>query len=213
MLHVLLLSVAVSAPPKTAPAQPHLSIGVKVGATSSGVSSTVPQHSVKRRVGFGAFGYVDWALVPHLAVVGELGYAARGFVEEQEARDAQNLSLGIVHAKSRLDYLSTSITLRASYSTGAVSPYVIAGPRLDILMSRTAGTFDFEIGSVESPFADLYESPAFGGIVGAGVDTGDLLAVPILLEVRYDFDVTDSLTGGFEMSHNAFDILVGLRFP
>jgi hypothetical protein len=212
--HRLLLSCAMLvAAPSVGAAQPDLSMGVKVGATSSGVSSTIPDYSVKRRVGFGVFGYVDAALLPNLAVVAELGYAARGFVEEQEARDAQNLPLGLVQANTRLDYLSTSLTLRASYSTGAISPYMIAGPRLDILVSRKAGTFHFELGSLKSSFAELYESPAFGGIVGVGIDTGDLLAVPILLEARYNLDVTDSLTGGFEMSNNAFDILLGVGFP
>ena len=83
-----------------------------------------------------------------------------------------------------------------------MAPYVAGGPRLDVFLG----------GDPDEGLPSSYSSTAFGGTVGGGVETSRLFPVTIFGEIRYNFDVTNSLPDvPRDAYNNAFDVLIGVR--
>lgn len=184
--------------------------GLKVGVTSSDVRSPDVfdndpfNESRHRRTGIAAFAFVEWLDASLFSVVTEAGYAQRGFYLEQEHRDAQNNPLGIRKTFYRFDYLSTAALAKLRYDRGGVVPYLVVGPRLDVLLGGEPGG--------EGSFVDVFAPTAFGSTVGVGAEVDQPLPVRLFFELRYSFDVTNSLPDApRDIYNNALDVLLGIR--
>ena len=105
---------------------------------------------------------------------------------------------------SHVDYLSFPVFVKMYVLKSVVSPYVLAG-----------GRADFRIGyaSYKHLLDTAYEQfskTIFGATCGAGLEIADL---PIMLEVRYNFDLKDSYkTPGLRVTNNSIDIWLGIAF-
>ena len=211
-LAVAFLTVVVALTlPQSSHAQLLDSYGVKVGAVSA--SATDNLDDFDRRTGLTASVFAEKRLLPYLSLTGEIGYVQRGFIETQTERTAPNEVVGTVEANTQLDYLTIPVMAKLEYGLAPATLYALAGPRLDILLSRDAGTFEFSSSTFESQVADAYGSPAVGGIVGVGIATTNLLPARLLLEGRYELDLTDSFVEGPRETRNtAFTVVVGIAF-
>jgi hypothetical protein len=100
-----------------------------------------------------------------------------------------------------------------------ISPYIIAGPRLDILAGREI-VLETPIYLAYQGFADLV-----GGItIGGGVELTRIAARSIILEIRYNIDLNRSyymvwpepiegfLYFGEEFSNESIDVSIGVGF-
>lgn len=207
----LLIVVATLALPGSSRAQLLDSYGMKVGAVSA--SATDNLDDFDRRTGLTASVFAEKRLLPFLSLIGEVGYVQRGFIETQIERTATNEVVGTVEANTQLDYLTIPVMAKLEYGLAPATLYALAGPRLDILLSRDAGTFEFSSGTFESQVADAYGSPAVGGTVGVGITTTNLLPARLLLGGRYELDFTDSFVEGPRETRNtAFTVVVGVAF-
>ena len=201
-----LCALALSLP---AAAQPLQSFGLKAGLTAASAFDNIADY--ERRLGLDVRAYVEGFDLGAVSLVTEAGYAQRGFVEVQEELGPSGEHCGTVKSNTRLDYLTAALLVKAQREGAFASPYVLAGPRLDALVGRRPGTFEYSVGPSESQDAGLYDSPAFGGTVGAGAVL-HRLPVPVLVEARFNLDVTDSMPGiPRDVRNNAFDLLIGIR--
>ncbi len=191
------------------------SYGVKAGLVSADVShsSEAFDEVIGRRTGFGVFAFAEWLDLPLASVVTEAGYVQRGFVQEGEVRTGPGEGGVIENAEtgSRLDYLSFLALGKLRYDGLATTPYVLLGPRVEVLVNRAPGTIETEDGRFSLGFADAFDTLAAGGTAGVGVATTRLFPARLLIEARYDFDLTDSLGDApADVRNNAFSVLIGV---
>lgn len=196
------------------PAQAQLirGYGVKAGVTAANVRSpdldlggeTPISFDTVRRYGVSALAFAEWLDLPFLSVVTEAGYVQRGYATETEGRDLNNNPIGTIRSDTRFDYLSFAAHAKLRAPGGVVAPYVIGGPRLDVLLGGSPGG--------EGSIVSYYSPTAFGITAGVGAETTELLPVVVFGEIRYNVDFTNSLPDvPRDMYNNAFDVLVGVR--
>lgn len=185
--------------------------GVKVGLTSASATDTI--SDLDRRTGLRAMAFVEWLDAPLFSVVTELGYTQRGFSETAEQRDESGEVVQNVVANTRLDYVTGAVLAKVRYPSAGLMPYAMAGPRIDALMNREAGQFEWVGGSAESELASLYESTALGATVAAGVEVRRGLPFSVSVEGRYEHDLTDSTPHvPRTVRNNAFSLVLGVGF-
>lgn len=191
-------------------------VGLKGGLLSSSATDNLDQFDLERRTGWSALLFAERDLLPFLTLVGEGGYAQRGFTETLEERSPSGEVEQIVRATTRLDYLTLPVLVKSSYGLSAMRLYALAGPRLDVLVGREAGVFEYEsapVDQLKSEIADVYTSPILGVTAGVGVSTNHLLPVRLLVEGRWALDVTESFAGvPRDMRNNAVSVMIGIGF-
>ena len=206
---VLPVVAALAAP---AHAQPVRGYGVKVGPTSSDVRSPdldlggeePISFDTKRRTGLAAFAFVEWLKAPPFSVVTEAGYVQRGYATEHQDTDVEGNPTGTLRFDDRFDYLSFAALAKLRLPGGSLAPYALGGPRLDVFLGGNPDE--------EGTLASAYAATASGGTFGIGAEAAGLLPVPIFIEVRYSFDVTNSTPDvPRDVYNNAIDLLVGVR--
>jgi len=183
------------------------SYGIKAGFTSSSISTDMFADEIKRREGLLAVAFAEWFNTSYFSLLAELGYVQRGYNNTVEFRDPDGQSLGQKEGNLRFDYLTLSVLPKLQYSGSTLQPYVLAGSRGDVLLRGESSRSNFD------PLVDQYDMVALGGIVGVGIETGKQISpVPVFVEVRYNADITDSLSCcPRDIRNNAFDILLGVE--
>ncbi len=192
--------------------------GVKAGLNSSNAALSFPQSAfeidTQRRTGINAAFFVEWGNFSVFSFITQVEYAQRGFAEEQIITGENSPEpLGAIQASTRLDYISLPILLKLQYPRLAAVPYLLFGPRVDFLVNREAGKFEFQMGTFESPLGKGFEERAFGGVIGLGFSADKLLHLPLLVEARYNFDFTNNadLTMLGQAKSNSFDFWLGIK--
>jgi hypothetical protein len=194
----------------TSPAdcQPTKEYGLKVGR-SYGTQDHLSEV-------FGGGGFMDHSLVgldvgvflkrsgQWLFIQWELHFVQKGSSDKSMRTDAFGNVLGTIRYRSRIDYLSIPISVGTKLRQQPLSPYVFAGPRIDIPTGSGSGMFD--------PGVDDADQFVFGSDIGAGIriPTGGSLA--FLLEVRYAHDWTNAVQSEFvSIRNSAFQVLLGIE--
>lgn len=208
--------------PGVAAAQSLRGFGVKVGVASAGVSYCQSNSSVEvcsnelqRRIGFEVLTHAEWFSHPVFSVVTEVGYVQRGFMEEEvELRDEQNLPAGQFRPSVRFGYVRVDALIKVRYDLGSISPYVAAGPGVDVLIHSSGQRAAARVvgGETEThPLVEAYDSFAFGPTIGFGTEINGLIGRRLLAEIRYARDITDSLSEATqEARNNALSVVLGV---
>jgi len=99
----------------------------------------------------------------------ELGamYVQKGMQVEVNKYNDVGTYIGKVTVDPNARYLSIPVLLRYAFGTGAISPYIVAGPTLEIMLSQDAGA-DFDEVFDEMDTANL------GVQLGVGVELGNI---------------------------------------
>jgi hypothetical protein len=213
LLHTVAAAFLMAASPLAWAAPSHAQLvdrfGVKAGVVSAGVTDELTEDKFSERRGMAASVFAERRLLSFLSLVGEVGYVQRGF-NETLSFDPLNEEAG-----TRLDYLTIPVMMKLNYDSGLATLYALGGPRIDVLLNREPGVFK-GFGTPpfkESRYADKYDSLAAGGTVGLGMTTPKRFPVRLLLEGRYEFDLTDSYAPDpFDIHNRAFSIVAGVAF-
>ena len=189
--------------------------GVKAGITSStealDYSNGFPVQPSKRRVGFNVAVYAEWLNIPFLSVITQLEYKQGGYLQEFSVPPSPSTSASTILADNRVDYLSIPILAKFTFPAGDFHPYVLAGPRFDFQLGYHR-TIVFNDPSLAPPY-DHFKKSLLGGSFGLGTQVCHLTPVPLLVELRYNPDFSDSYQeGGLSVRNNAYDIWVGVEF-
>lgn len=192
--------------------------GLKAGMNSSRIAAETNDDFMSYR-GFQVGGYVELGapLVPVSALV-EVEYARRGYEYAQIQTNGGGMEGEEVTASTALHFVSVPVLARVELPGAlVVTPYAIAGPRLDLLVAYDAGRFDFEgfpdLPVFEDPFPELFSTASLSGVVGGGVSLGALIGPEVRLEARYGFGLTDLGDDGvIGLRNRGIDVSVALGF-
>jgi hypothetical protein len=189
------------------------SYGVKLGAVSANqtwhytfASDLASDGTTNYRWGITGGVYVELLDIPLLSLVAELQYTQKGTRYPLPLTSvSQPDGTGQFKTLSpRVDYLSVPILAKLRLKLPFFTPYIISGPRADLLVSKRGEGFDLVIGE--------FKSTDVGGTIGVGVEIHTLLPVGLLAELRYNPSFRDSYKDKFLTVRNrSFDFLVGLQ--
>ena len=192
------------------PAQLIKSYGIKVALTSAHDGYENIRHpdiKSKRRLGFNIGVFVEWLNDPMLSIITQVEYVQKGCGWDVNRRDEYNHDYGIVTYYRRLDYISVPIIIKFKIQTLTLTPFIMAGPRLDFLIGNHY-VFD-------DPFSlyNMYKKNVAGASIGIGFQTSTFLNTKIMTEIRYNFDFEDSFNNGVVKTRNSsYDLWIGLSF-
>lgn len=189
------LCLIVGTGPDEAQAQSSLDYGARVSAVWSTTTDRLTGFS-DPLWGIAAAAYAQKPLTGPISARLELAYLPRGFRQEILFTDNDGFS-ELSAAKTRLHYLSMPVLATAGWSLGEspVSAYVLLGPRVEVLVARSSGTFSVRDDEVPADIGDRYDTVTLGasGGVGIGVDVGDITVTAEALQHR---DITPSVDEG-----------------
>jgi|WetSurMetagenome_2_1015567.scaffolds.fasta_scaffold441284_1 hypothetical protein len=195
-----------------APAQLVKTFGFKAAVTSADQEFKYSQFStelnMKRRVGFNVGVFLEWFDMPYLSMISQVEYAERGMGMEFMVTGSEGPEvLGTKTVFSRVDYISIPILLKFRLQYSLITPYLLAGPRLDILAGYQSPD------GVFNSVYDKFKHTTLGGSVAVGVQIQSLLPVTILTEARFNLDFEDSYeTNLLKVRNNSFDFWLGVAF-
>jgi hypothetical protein len=179
--------------------------GLKMAVTSADQEFGMTLDT-KRRVGFNIGAFAEWLDVPLFSVITQVEYTQRGtgqvFIMTGPSGPEP---IGRKTLYSRLDYISVPVLAKLRFQTGLISPYILAGPRLDFLLGYKSDEGAF------NTLYDKFKKTTFGASTGIGVQVESFLPVTLLAEARYNFDLTDSYDAySWKVRNNALDFWLGI---
>jgi hypothetical protein len=150
--------------------------------------------------------YVELLDIPLLSLIAELQYTQKGmrYPIEQTSVLQPDGTGQFVTLSPRVDYISIPLLAKLRFQVPSFTPYLIAGPRADLLVYRRGGGFE--------AIVDEFKSTDAGGTFGLGVEMHSLLPVGLLAEIRYNPSFSDVYKNEFlSVRNHSFDFLVGLQ--
>ena len=212
-----LFLLAILIAPERLGAQALRSYGVKAAFTSAATSyqSNGSSRDYDRRRGINVALFAEWQETSYLSVLVQMEYAQRGFVSAFQPGAPSRIDPVAGHAENvvatRIDYLSALVPLKIRYPLGKrLTPFVLAGPRVDVLLGQRAEAYGGTFGPEQFKLRDLRRSQV-GLSTGAGIALGGLGKTALSIEARYNLDLTNaSSTSEAKIKHNAFDIWFGI---
>ena len=158
--------------------------GVKIGIVTSDqyTRNHIPDSAIdpilssgptKNLIGFCIGLYSEFLDYSPFNLVFEGNYIQKGFRTEWTSYDLSSGKDVTYNYKTKFDYLNISLLAKLKILNGAISPYLLFGPRLD-----------FEIANMDS-YYDIYNKFLPGLVVGAGSEI-TIYKIKILTELTYD---------------------------
>ncbi len=200
---VLLVAFALATPVF---AQPDIGFGFRAGVNHSALTVRNPttdfQIDTDRRTGFEAAVIADLAFSDLLTVTSEVGYAHRRYAQSFVATIRANNEVGFIGAEgtatTSLGVASSSVLAKVTPFGGrAWTPFILAGPRLDVLLGSDTGTFTKAIDegrgtvSFTDPYPKYFSDVSLSGVAGVGVDIRRATLPVLRVEARYGRTITN----------------------
>jgi hypothetical protein len=185
------------------------SYGIRLGTVAANQSwkyADTPELTTSERWGITGGVYIELLDLPLVSVIGEIQYTQKGMrFSVPVTTEAQPYGTGqFITESPKVDYLSVPVLAKVRLSFPAITPYLIAGPRADLLLSKKGDGFDAVV--------DKFKSTDVGGTFGLGVELHTLLPVGLLAEIRYNPSFRDAFKNEFlSVRNHSFDFLVGLQ--
>jgi hypothetical protein len=182
---------------------------VSASQTFDYTTASVVQSSdlgLKRRAGLGAGVYCELLNLPVFSVVTQAEYRQGGVGMKYYHTGPNGEDLGLFIDYTRIDYLSLAVQAKARIPGTITSPYLLVGLRRD----RMVGTGDT---ALVGGLYDQFEKDITGLTVGGGVELPRLLPVKLIVEARYDLDLSDAFHGEYlTVRNNSMSLWLGVGF-
>ena len=151
--------------------------------------------------------FVEWFESSPVSILSQLEFMQRGRQEEFLLTAPSGPEpIGVVIKHLRISYLSVPVFAKLNILRQGISLYLLAGPRIDFMIAYKP----------DDPAAFLSKDLLAKTIVGASVGVGTkfpMFFFPLILDIRYNFDLKDSFNNGFaRINNNALDIWLGVAF-
>ena len=166
----------------------------------------VPGLETKRRVGFNVAAFAEWFDVPFFSLITQVEYAQKGTGQDFVVTGPSGPNpVGVRTLYSRLDYVSVPVLGKLRLPGGPLSPYIVAGPRMDFFLG-----YKSDEGAFNSVY-DKFKKTSLGGSAGIGIQLDSILPISVLAEARYNFDFVDSYeTNLLKVRNSTFDFWLGV---
>jgi hypothetical protein len=204
VLIVCLMSVA-----STAEGQLIRGFGIKAGPVISRQSwdYKVPVDlPIEARWGLDAGVFIEAPDIPFVSVLGECHYTQKGFKITTTVTTAQSPEgSGKMTSTPRVDYLSLPILLKLRLNLGMITPYIIAGPRFDLLVSKSSEGYGLVY--------DHLKKNDVGASFGLGAELPAEIVAAFVAEIRYSPSFSKAYDNGVLIVKNqSLELLAGVRF-
>ena len=179
--------------------QPLRSYGIKAGYVSAGQKSNANtwytdynRPYTKRRSGIDFGVYVEWWNMPAVSLLTEMHYIQKGIgTSVLKTDETRPDGWGEYYINEpRADYISFPMMAMVRLSDSQISPYLIAGPRVDLLVDTKGAGSEFMFHHLQ--FMDI------GVTLGAGLDLSSVIPFRLGLEFRY----SPSLKNAYSAPHS-----------
>lgn len=191
VLFCLLLSASVQA-------QLIRSYGIKLGGTASyqkweySPSSPVNLSDPGTKNGLNIGGFVEFLQIPVFSVVAEVNYIERGMQRDVAGTsitspDGTGGTGGTKTWTLGLNYLNISLLGKARMDGIICTPYLIAGPKVDLEISKSD--------DLNTTFSNDFSKTRFGFKAGVGTEI-KLFGINFLAEVLWNADLGNLYEGG-----------------
>ena len=185
------------------------SYGVKTGCVIANQNFDYTDNSfnldTQNRYGLNIGTFIEFAYNSNLHLLIETHYIQKGMVIEISEYDSQLNYIGKNEINNRVDYLSLPVLGKIAYKFKKLSPYIIVGPRIDILLG-----YDSDFAAI---VYDEFESIDFGGTLGLGNEFSFIGSQTFLIEIRYSPSFTNSYEADLlRVKNNSFELLGGIKF-
>jgi hypothetical protein len=182
-------------------AQEFRGMGLKVGATLTSQEWDYSLGSIDpdNRMGFNIGVFAEFFDLQFFSVVGEVNYVQKGLTN-LEGIVAETLLGGDV----RLNYLNLAALAKLRFNYVVFSPYIVAGPKIDIELNREA--------AIENLVVSNFSKERVGFKLGIGTEL-DLKSVILLAEFLYDADFNELYNeNNLVIDSKSYDFRIGILF-
>lgn len=187
--------------------------GFKLGTTIANqdwkyISSLNITLNPDNRMGLNVGVFVELLNNPFLSIVTEVNYIQKGMKKDVEKTTVSNPdgTSEFITWDTRVDYINLSAFGKFRLNLGIVSPYVIAGPKIDFEINKVFSLNEANV--VEKNF----NKNRIGFRVGIGTEI-NLISLNLLAEILYDADFNELYENeNLKVNSNSIDLRVGLMF-
>jgi opacity protein-like surface antigen len=140
------------------------------------------------RWGIDVGGYVEWLTHPILSISSEAHFIQKGFQSSVQIVSVESpAGTGMyITQKARVEYLSLPILAKFRVDLDGVTPYLVAGPRIDFKLNSSSDGFGIVL--------DDFRSSEIGMTFGLGAETRLHPAITLGVEARF----SPNLQPGYE---------------
>lgn len=186
-------------------------IGIKTGIGSSNHSwdySDGFELKLDDKTGFSSRVFADFFNFKFFCVEGEIGYLRKGFTDKipftttlQPDGTGEYITFNI-----SLDYLNFSTLAKFKYETKYVTPYILAGPQINILVNK-------DVHDAWKVIYDKFKTTNIDFSVGAGAEFNLKLPLSLLLEYRFEKDFGNNYDAPYiDIKNYSHVFLIGVKF-
>jgi hypothetical protein len=198
-------------------AQIYKGFGVKLGTSIANQSSNLFSSDLKYKFGFTGGVFKESHIFDKLNVVTGINYVQKGALEPLIKETCQYLGTDYIHRIVNL--VSLEILAKYDGNTAQLSPYILAGLRMDIFVSAKNILNGKELTPSEYSYP-INNNRIFGGTIGMGIDFRPSKMYSVFIESTYNPDFNFSkmgesllyLNNTWEIKNYSFDIRTGIKF-
>jgi len=174
---------------------------------------------LRQNTGFQIGGFAEWLELSGVSILTQLSYVRKGAGLEFLQTSYDHPLGELVTRHLSLDYLSFAAMWKIGLFDHVIRPYVVAGPRVDILVGRDKD-LEVPLNFIHEEFADVI----WGLTIGGGIQSRRIASFLIFVEVRYNIDLKNSYDrtwcdpidcSSFRpmvFKNKSFDVSVGVGF-
>jgi Outer membrane protein beta-barrel domain len=196
MRKILILACAISIFYNYSDSQLIRNLGIKAGVMSANQSWNYPSQynlnfNFKDRSSFNIGFFAEWLNNDHISIISELFYVQKGFVDKETFGVIDHVTFPspvqpiirdtVITWEPKIDYLSIPLMIKYRTDIGNISPYVIMGPRIDILLHANSGGYYDVINNLTSV--------DYGINIGGGIESSILFGRIVGLEFQYNLSL------------------------
>ncbi len=193
-------------------------LGIKAGSTFSNQKYDYKKFDYKPETkylfGFNGSLYAEFLQNKNFNVILESGFEQRGYTLVTKPTDEFGNPLPDMNVYERTNYFTSGLLLKIKAPGSKISPYIILGPKLDVLLgysikpedeSTTLYGFDYPVNEFKKINYSLN--------LGAGIEFNKLLPFKTFVELNYSPPLNTSYNSEWlEVKEHYFNVKLGINF-
>ena len=189
-------------------------LGIKAAFSRSMLAIEEFDDFSEWRTGFGAAVTLEKQNFHPFSISLQMEYTQKGYILEQVETDNKGNRIQDVRANTQFDCLSIPLLVRLTCSRRILSPFIAFGPRVDLVLGRHIGEFEFTEAAIEESYGGNIGSFAAGFSIAGGLLLPAGKGVDLTAEFRYNLDFTDALAelDLLHAKHISWNVWLGAMF-
>jgi hypothetical protein len=200
-------------------AQIYKGFGVKLGTSIANQTSNLFSTNLNYKFGFTGGVFKESHIFEKLNIVTGINYVQKGALDPFIQTSETGQYLGTDYFHRNVNYASLEVLAKYDGNTGTISPYILAGVRMDIFISAKNVLNGKELTPSEYSYP-INNNRIFGATIGMGIDYRPSKKYSVFIESTYNPDFNFNkmgesliyLNNTWEVENYSFDIRTGIKF-